>query len=40
MPYDTATPGYGNNTVNTLRLWSAKSPNSFNLEVCELPIKN
>ncbi|XP_077967605.1 glycogen phosphorylase, brain form-like [Styela clava] len=33
MPYDTATPGYGNNTVNTLRLWSAKSPNSFNLDV-------
>ena len=36
MPYDTPTPGYGNNTVNTLRLYSAKSPNSFNLGVCEL----
>lgn len=33
MPYDTPTPGYGNNTVNTLRLYSAKSPNSFNLGV-------
>nr|BAD98150.1 glycogen phosphorylase [Ascidia sydneiensis samea] len=33
MPYDTPTPGYGNNTVNTLRLYTAKSPNSFNLGV-------
>ncbi|KAL8601646.1 hypothetical protein ACOMHN_003912 [Nucella lapillus] len=31
MPYDTPIPGYGNNTVNTLRLWSARAPNSFNL---------
>jgi starch phosphorylase len=31
MPYDTPIPGYRNNVVNTLRLWSAKSPNSFNL---------
>ncbi|XP_071962151.1 glycogen phosphorylase, brain form-like isoform X1 [Antedon mediterranea] len=31
MPYDSPTPGYHNNTVNTMRLWSAKSPNSFNL---------
>ncbi|MDR0518398.1 MAG: glycogen/starch/alpha-glucan phosphorylase [Fibromonadaceae bacterium] len=31
MPYDTPIPGYGNNTVNTLRLWSAQS-NSFNLQ--------
>lgn len=31
MPYDSPIPGYGNNTVNTLRLWSAKAPTSFNL---------
>lgn len=31
MPYDSPTPGYKNNTVNSMRLWSAKSPNSFNL---------
>jgi len=31
MPYDTPIPGYKNNTVNTLRLWSAQS-NKFNLE--------
>jgi len=33
MPFDTPTPGYGNNTVNTLRLYSAKSANAFNLGV-------
>ena len=33
MPYDNPIPGYGNNVVNTLRLWSAKSPVSFNLKV-------
>ncbi|MBX3466864.1 MAG: glycogen/starch/alpha-glucan phosphorylase [Planctomycetes bacterium] len=27
-PYDIPIPGYGTNTVNTLRLWSASSPNS------------
>lgn len=32
MPYDSPVPGYMNNTVNTLRLWSAKAPNSFNLQ--------
>lgn len=32
MPYDTPIPGYGNNVVNTLRLWSAKSPVEFNLK--------
>jgi len=32
MPYDNPIPGYGNNTVNTMRLWSAKAPNSFNLK--------
>jgi starch phosphorylase len=32
MPYDNPIPGYGNNVVNTLRLWSAKSPIQFNLK--------
>ncbi|XP_064599629.1 glycogen phosphorylase, muscle form-like isoform X2 [Liolophura sinensis] len=31
MPYDSPIPGYGNNCVNTMRLWSAKAPRSFNL---------
>ncbi|XP_067134952.1 glycogen phosphorylase isoform X2 [Centruroides vittatus] len=31
MPYDSPIPGFRNNVVNTMRLWSAKSPNSFNL---------
>ena len=31
MPYDTPIPGYGVNTVNTLRLWSAESPHGFDL---------
>ncbi len=31
MPYDTPIPGYMNNTVNTLRLWSAESLYGFNL---------
>ncbi|MBI4976572.1 MAG: glycogen/starch/alpha-glucan phosphorylase [Spirochaetes bacterium] len=31
MAYDTPVPGYRNNTVNTLRLWSAKSTRDFNL---------
>ncbi len=31
MPYDTPVPGYGTNTVNTLRLWSAESQYGFNL---------
>lgn len=29
MAYDYPIPGYKNSTVNTMRLWSAKSPNSF-----------
>lgn len=29
MAYDTPVPGYNNNTVNTLRLWQAKSPRGF-----------
>ncbi|XP_078001241.1 glycogen phosphorylase, muscle form-like [Glandiceps talaboti] len=32
MPYDTPVPGYDNNCVNTMRLWSAKAPNSFHLK--------
>jgi len=31
MPYDSPVPGYQNNVVNTMRLWSAKSPINFNL---------
>ena len=31
MPYDTPVPGYRNNTINTLRLWSAESLYGFNL---------
>ncbi len=30
-PYDSPIPGYGNKTVNTLRLWSAKSADEFGL---------
>ncbi|KAK6640655.1 hypothetical protein RUM44_012352 [Polyplax serrata] len=32
MPYDSPIPGYENNVVNTLRLWSARSPIGFNLK--------
>lgn len=32
MAYDTPIPGYGNNTVNTFRLWSSKSSRDFELE--------
>ncbi len=32
IPFDTPIPGYGNHTVNTLRLWSARSPNEIDLE--------
>lgn len=31
MPYDMPVPGHGNNTVNTLRLYSAKSTREFDL---------
>ncbi len=31
MAYDTPVPGYKNNTVNNLRLWSAKSTREFDL---------
>lgn len=32
MPYDSPVPGYKNNTVNTMRLWSAKASNNFHLK--------
>ncbi|XP_069002541.1 glycogen phosphorylase, muscle form [Embiotoca jacksoni] len=32
LPYDTPIPGYRNNYVNTMRLWSAKAPCDFNLK--------
>lgn len=32
MPYDTPIPGYKNNTVNNLRLWSARSADEFGLD--------
>lgn len=35
LPYDTPVPGYRNNIVNTMRLWSAKAPCDFNLKDCE-----
>jgi starch phosphorylase len=33
MAYDTPVPGYKNHTVNTLRLWSARSTREFELEL-------
>lgn len=33
VPFDTPVPGYNNNTVNTLRLWSARASEGFNLEI-------
>ena len=32
IPYDVPVAGYGNNTVNNLRLWTAKAPEEFDLE--------
>uniref|UniRef100_A0A7E4V9A9 Alpha-1,4 glucan phosphorylase n=1 Tax=Panagrellus redivivus TaxID=6233 RepID=A0A7E4V9A9_PANRE len=32
MPYDTPIPGFRNNIVNSLRLWSAKAENHFHLK--------
>lgn len=32
VPYDYPIPGYGNNTVNTLRLWDAEPKNEFDLQ--------
>ncbi len=33
VPYDTPVAGYGNNTVNTLRLWAARATKEFNFSV-------
>ncbi|MFW5921250.1 MAG: glycogen/starch/alpha-glucan phosphorylase [Polyangiales bacterium] len=33
VPYDIPIAGYGNDTVNTLRLWSARATKEFDLEV-------
>lgn len=33
MPYDTPVAGYGNNTVNNLRLWRARASHDFDLAV-------
>jgi len=33
VPYDTPVAGFGNDTVNTLRLWSARASNDFDLQV-------
>ncbi|MFI0432007.1 MAG: glycogen/starch/alpha-glucan phosphorylase [Candidatus Nanopelagicales bacterium] len=33
VPYNYLVPGFRNRVVNTLRLWSAESPDEFNLEI-------
>lgn len=33
MAYDMPIPGYGNDTVNNLRLWSAKATRDFDLRL-------
>lgn len=33
VPYNYLVPGYGDGSVNTLRLWSASSPDEFDLEI-------
>ena len=33
VPFDMPVIGYGNRTVNTLRLWQAESPDGFNLQM-------
>jgi starch phosphorylase len=33
VPYNYMVPGYGNGTVNTLRLWSARAPHGFDLRI-------
>lgn len=33
IPYDTPIPGYGTNTANTLRLWKAEAPKSFDFQI-------
>lgn len=38
VPHDFPIPGYKNNVVNTLRLWSAKSTEGFKLKFCKFAI--
>lgn len=33
IPYDTPIPGYKNDTANTLRLWKAEAPKSFDFQI-------
>ena len=33
IPYDTPIPGYKNNTANTLRLWRAEAPETFDFQI-------
>jgi starch phosphorylase len=33
LPYDLLVPGYNSNTINSLRLWSARASEEFNLQV-------
>lgn len=33
IPYDTPIPGYGTNNANTLRLWKAEAPESFDFQI-------
>jgi len=33
VPYDVPVVGYGNDTINTLRLWEARSPEGFDLKL-------
>lgn len=33
IPYDTPIPGYGTETTNTLRLWKAEAPRSFDFQI-------
>ncbi len=33
IPYDTPIPGYGTETTNTLRLWKAEAPKSFDFQI-------
>lgn len=40
VPYDYPIPGFKNNVVNTLRLWSAKSTQGFNLKFCKYFINS
>ena len=38
LPYDTPVPGYQNNVVNTMRLYSAKPTMNFHLKTCKYSI--